>query len=67
MATYLHKSTANGEDYQLNERMIYGSARLGVEREPVSMPEAAGSLHKDHGIPGYRVYELEPSHFSSQF
>jgi hypothetical protein len=58
MSTYLHKSAGESETFDLTERHIYGSSRLGLYKEPVSMLAVGGPPAFQYDIPGYRHYEL---------
>lgn len=57
MATYLN-TNGSLETFDLTERYIYGSSRLGVYKEPVSMLATPATPDFNFLIPGYRQYEL---------
>jgi len=58
MSTYLHKNEGSSETFNLTERHIYGSSRLGLDKQPVSMLAVGGTGEFVFDIPGYRQYEL---------
>jgi len=58
MSTYLHKNEGLSETFNLTERHIYGSSRLGLYKQPVSMLAVGGTGEFVFDIPGYRQYEL---------
>ena len=58
MSTYLHKNEGLSETFDLTERHIYGSSRLGLYKQPVSMLAVGGTGEFVFDIPGYRQYEL---------
>src|SRR5690606_6557792 len=57
MATYLN-TNGSSETFSLTERYIYGSSRVGVYKEPVSMLATPTTPDFNFLIPGYRQYEL---------
>ena len=57
MATYLN-TNGTSETFDLTERYIYGSSRVGVYKEPVSMLATPGNPAFHYVRPGYRQYEL---------
>ncbi|MBU2019658.1 MAG: hypothetical protein KJ941_08430 [Bacteroidetes bacterium] len=62
ISTYFHENKEEGITYQLGEKMIYGSSRLGMKQDALSMLQTTssplGSSRKDSALVGLKSYEL---------